>query len=295
MSETGSTLTRRQLGRYLREARQENNLTIVQAADLMQWSESTLQRLETGNAEKIRWRDVRELCQLYDVSREMTAALVGLAQQAHVKSWWHEFGELIPENFSVYVGLESSARTLTAYQPDLVPGLLQTVDYARILASIASPTDSAAELAGRAQIKVRRQSIVTRSRTPATLEVVVHEAAIRRVVGNPQVMAAQLRHMADASTMPNVTIRVLPFAAGTPLGASISPFVILAFGESSNGKPVEPTVVYLENLLGDLYLEKPVAVDRYYHAHQALQAKALNEVATREAFRKIAREYENER
>ncbi|GAA5048859.1 helix-turn-helix transcriptional regulator [Nocardia callitridis] len=261
----------------------------------MQWSESTLQRLETGNAEKIRWRDVRELCQLYDVSREMTAALVGLAQQAHVKSWWHEFGELIPENFSVYVGLESSARTLTAYQPDLVPGLLQTVDYARILASIASPTDSAAELAGRAQIKVRRQSIVTRSRTPATLEVVVHEAAIRRVVGNPQVMAAQLRHMADASTMPNVTIRVLPFAAGTPLGASISPFVILAFGESSNGKPVEPTVVYLENLLGDLYLEKPVAVDRYYHAHQALQAKALNEVATREAFRKIAREYENER
>ncbi|WP_330232898.1 helix-turn-helix domain-containing protein [Nocardia sp. NBC_00508] len=291
MSETGSTLPRRQLGRYMREWRQRSNLTIVRAAELMEWSESTLQRIETGNAEKVRWRDVKELCDIYGMDGELTAALIGLAKQANVKSWYHEYGDLIPENFNLYVGLESSAKELTVYQPDLVPGLLQTPEYAHVLARGAYPNDTPEQLAGRVQIKMHRQSLITRSRQPVILHVVIHEAVLRRIVGGPQVMGAQCRHLADRSTLPNISIRLLPFSAGAPLGAQLGPYVILVFGIDAKGKPVEPTVVYQENYLGDLYMERPIAVERYHQAHAALQDLALSEVESRDRFRQMAREY----
>lgn len=258
----------------------------------MQWSESSLQRLETGNSEKIRWRDVRELCELYNLSERMTEALVGLAQQAHVKSWWHEYGDLIPPTFDVYVGLEASARKLTAYQTDLVPGLLQTREYAMVLTRDSNPPDMPmSELASRVQFRIQRQSLITRRRSPATLSVVIHESALLRVVGNPQVMSGQLRHIADMSTLPNVSVRVLPFSAGVPLGVQVGPFVILEFDTTVKGKPAEPTVVYLETYLGDLYLEKSAAVASYHEAYDALETRALGEVESRDWLRRKAREY----
>ncbi|WP_280450455.1 helix-turn-helix domain-containing protein [Nocardia cyriacigeorgica] len=291
-SEAGSTLTRRQLGRHLREARQQNNLTIAQAAALMQWSESTLQRLETGNSERIRWRDIRELCELYNLDEKMTDALVGLAQQAHEKSWWHEYGDLIPPTFDIYVGLEASARVMTSYQPYLVPGLLQTAEYARALTCEALPSDTPpAEVASRVQLKLQRQSVVTRSRSPATLNVAIHEAALLRIVGGRHVMATQLRHLADLSTAPNISIRLLPFSAGVPMGDQIGPFVILEFGPAAKGRLPEPPVVYVESFVGDLYLEKPVVVEKYHRAYEALIDRALNEVESRDWFRRKAREY----
>ncbi|QLY30028.1 helix-turn-helix domain-containing protein [Nocardia huaxiensis] len=291
MSDHGSTLPRRQLGRYLREGRMQCNMTIAEAAALMEWSESKLQRLETGNAEKIRVLDVRELCRIYDFDDEFATALVGLAQQASVKSWWHEYDDLIPEGFNVYVGLEASARALISYQPDLIPGLLQTTDYARVLISDYWPDAAHDQIDRRVQLKMRRQSLVTRKRSPATLDVVIHETALRRVVGNPRVMAAQLRRAADMSTLPTIAVRVLPFSAGVPTGHTVGPFVILEFGRDSGNRPVEPTVVYLENFLGDLYLEKQASVDRYHQAYQALQQSALDEATSRDLLRKAAKEY----
>ncbi|MBL1079319.1 helix-turn-helix domain-containing protein [Nocardia sp. 2] len=291
MSDHGSTLPRRQLGRYLREGRMQCNMTIAEAAGLMEWSESKLQRLETGNAEKIRVLDIRELCRIYDFDDEFTAALTGLAQQASVKSWWHEYDDLIPEGFNVYVGLEASARALISYQPDLIPGLLQTADYARVLIGDYWPDAARDQIDRRVQLKMRRQSLLTRKRSPATFVVVVHEAALRRVVGSPRVMAAQLRRAADMSTLPTIAVRVLPFSAGVPIGHTVGPFVILEFGRDSGNRPVEPTVVYLENFLGDLYLEKQAAVDRYHQAYQALQQSALDEATSRDLLRKAAKEY----
>ena len=267
-------------------------MTIVQAADLMQWSESTLQRLETGNAEKIRWRDVKDLCELYAVPRDMSEALIGLAQQAHVKSWFHEYGDLIPETFNLYVGMESSARKLTTVQPVVIPGLLQTPDYARTITRGLYSDDTDDELDGRIQVRVRRQAILTRKSHPTVLEAVIHEAAIRRMIGSPEIMARQLRHMADISTIPTVTVRVLPFSAGLPFGHPVGPFVILKFGKDKQNRPLEPTVVYIEHFLGDLYLKKKAAIDRYDQAYDVVQQAALDDVTSRNLLRQVAREYE---
>ncbi|MEU1209694.1 helix-turn-helix transcriptional regulator [Nocardia sp. NPDC005825] len=291
MSDHGSTLPRRQLGRYLREGRMQCNMTIAEAAALMEWSESKLQRLETGNAEKIRVLDVRELCRIYDFDDEFCSALTGLAQQTSVKSWWHEYDDLIPEGFNVYVGLEASARGLISYQPEIIPGLLQTAEYARVLINDYWPDAASDQLDRRVQLKTRRQSLLTRKRSPAHFDVVVHETALRRVVGGPRVMAGQLRRLADMSTLPTIAVRVLPFSAGVPIGHTVGPFVILDFGYDAGNRPVEPTVVYLENFLGDLYLEKQAAVDRYREAYQAIQRAALDEATSRDLLRRAAKEY----
>lgn len=291
MSETGSTLPRRQLGRYLRDLRLQTGMTIPEAARRIERGASTLQRLETGQAERIRLLDVRELCSIYNASDTETEGLLGLAQQAAVKSWWHEFGDLIPNNFDVYMGLESAAHTLTAYAPDVVLGLLQTADYARVLARANNPGDSEEEIDKRVAIKLKRQGLIARKSQPAELNVVLLECALRRVVGSPRIMAAQLRHIADVSTRPNVRVRVLPFGAGIPLGDPMGPFTILDFGVDNKGKAIEPSVVYLESFTGDMYLEKPADVRSYHEAHKALMGAALEETTSRTLLRQVAREF----
>ncbi|MBL1080135.1 helix-turn-helix domain-containing protein [Nocardia sp. 2] len=286
-----STFPRRQLGRYLREGREALGLTIVEAADLMQWGKSTLQRFERGQSDRVRVVDVRELCRIYDFDNGMTEAMVGLAQQAAVKSWWHEFGDLIPENFSVYMGLESSARVLTTYQPDLVPGLLQTADYARRLIHTAHPDARESEIAGRVQVRMRRQVLITRNTRPTALHVVLSESVLRRSIGGPTIMAAQMRHLADTSTRPNIAILVLPFAAGMPTGEQTGPFVILDFGHDNHGRSVEPTVVYAEGFTGDMYSEKVRVVDCYAAAYDRIRRAALDEADSRILLRQTAKEY----
>ncbi|MFX0574267.1 helix-turn-helix domain-containing protein [Nocardia nepalensis] len=290
-----STLPRRQLGRYLREGRDAMGMTLEDAATLMQWGKSTLQRLERGQSDRVRDVDVRELCRIYGIDDERTAALIGLARQAAVKSWWHEFGDVIPANFSVYVGLEASAQTLTTYQPDLVPGLLQTADYVRVLARAANPGDTDSELESRVQLKLQRQALIMRGIKPIRLEVILHEGALRRVIGSHKIMVKQLRHLADQSTRPNISVRILPFSAGMPTGDQIGPFVILDFGLDSQGKSVEPTIVYAENYTGDMYSEKVGTVQRYTEAHETIRRASLDDNSSRILLRDLAREHDRER
>ncbi|WP_433710554.1 helix-turn-helix domain-containing protein [Nocardia sp. CA-084685] len=293
--DSDSSITRRQLGRLLREARDAIGLTLEDAARLMEWSKSTLQRYEKGQNQKIRMRELDGMIDIYRIDPERAEGLRGLAKQAAEKSWWHEFGDLIPANFSVYMGLESAATRLTSYQPDLVPGLLQTPEYARILMASALPNVPREEIERRVELKMRRQNLVTRNTRPATLTVILGEAVLRRVVGGPSIMAKQLKKLADASTLPNVNLYVLPFSAGYPTGDQIGPFMILEFPMDSRGEPIEPTIAYAENYTGDMYSEKVGIVQRYTQAHQKLRAAALDEVASRALLRKIAREYERER
>ncbi|MQY22129.1 hypothetical protein NRB20_52420 [Nocardia sp. RB20] len=291
MSDDGSTLARRQLGKYLRDGRQERGLTLHHAADLIQRSATALQRIEKGNVAKVREVDIDALCRIYEFDADHTAAMKGLAAQGNDQSWWYEFGDLMPENFDFFVGLEASAQRLTTYEPELVPGLLQTPAYASTLIRSVYPDDGPEEHARRVQLRMRRQTRITRKYEPATLDVVLRESVLRGVVGGSKAMAAQLKHLADMGTRSNINVQVLPFSAGFPLGEAVGSFVILEFGADSRGQAVEPPVVYTESFIGELYLAKPIAVQRYHGAYDSLRRSALDATASRALLRQIAKEY----
>ncbi|WP_106427588.1 helix-turn-helix domain-containing protein [Nocardia farcinica] len=285
----GPAVARRQLGRYLRDWRTQAGLTIAEAARLMEWGASTLQRLEKGQADRIRSLDIQELCRIYGIPDDLRDALTGLAQQSTGPSWWHAHGEVIPEDFDLYPGIEAIAAELSCYQPELVPPLLQTPDYARALLRLARPSADDVELDHRVQVRVQRQAVLTR-KSPARLTAVVHEAVLRRIVGCPKVMAAQLRQLADTSTRPNVTVLVLPFAAGLPVGEQTGAFTVLRFGAGA-GRAVEPPLVHVAGFTGDLYLERPQDVARFEAAHDCLRHYALDAQASRRMLRQAAKEY----
>ncbi len=288
--EAGSTLPRRQLGRYLLEWRSRAGYTQAKAAQLLEIGATSLGRLEKGENSRIKSRDIQAACDLYGVPEDLTAALVGLARQANVKNWWHQYGDLIPKDFDVYVGLEAAAAKIVTYQPELVPGLLQIADYDRALAASRSH-DTEDERERRVQLKMQRQRIVTRKTRPVTLDVVVGEAALRRIAGSRRIMAAQLRHLADQSTEDNVEVRILPFAAGFPNGVSMPPFVVLHYGQAAPGEPVEPSVVFLEGIVGNLYIEDSDDVASFLRSYDGIRDAALDTSGSRQLLRQLAREY----
>ncbi|WP_281289437.1 helix-turn-helix domain-containing protein [Nocardia ninae] len=293
--EGGSTLPRRWLGRHLREAREAIGMTLVEAAELMEWGKSTLQRLEKGQTERVRVHDIRLMCEVYQLDEEKTADLLRLAEQTALKSWWHEYGALITPAFDVYMGLESSARSLAQFQPSAVPGLLQTADYARSLDVLYFPNDLPEEINRRVEIRSRRQGLITRRTKAATYTAVLHEGVLRTVIGSRDVMAAQLRHLADLGSNTNVDIRVLPFWAGLPVGLSTGPFLILDFEKDRKGRPDEPSIVYVESFTGGIFLEKVHDVSRYREAYMVLQRAALDVQRSRDLLREVAKEHARER
>ncbi|WP_281279215.1 DUF5753 domain-containing protein [Nocardia yunnanensis] len=167
----------------------------------------------------------------------------------------------------------------------------KTHSYARVLAYAAEPEDGEATLAGRLELKARRQRILTHNLKKPQLNMVLGETVLRRQIGGPKIMADQLKRLADASTLPNVTLRILPFFAGMPTGYQTGPFVIIDFGQDGRGQPAAPTTIYSEGYTSDMYSEKRDVVDRYTEAYRVLQRAALDESSSRDLVREIAREY----
>lgn len=287
-----STLPRRQLGRFLREHREAIGLSLAKAAALVELSQAALQRIETAKTQKVRTVDIRALCDLYEVSREETARALDLAEQAKVTSWYTAFAGLYSDStFNMYVELSASARQMVSYQ-EIVFGLLQTPDYARALISSFYRDDSPEDIERRVELRMKRQSIVTRKADPVRLELLLHESALHRVVGGPRVMAHQLRHLAEISKLPNVTLRIHPFADGCSMGLFHGPFVILDFGTDDKGRPAEPPLVYSEGAMRpDLYLEHADDVRRYHGLASAIRSAALDETQSRDLLRRAARSY----
>lgn len=286
-----STLPRRQLGRFLRKARNETGLSIDRVAELVELSPAGLQRIESGKVKKVRVRDVQALCEILEVEPDDAERAVELAKQAQVKSWYSAFGGLFSDNFNMYIGLEASARHIFSYH-EHVPGLLQTAAYARAVFSAYPGFVSSDGIDRRVELRLKRQVIITRKATPVNLEVLLHESALHRLVGGPVVMASQLRHLAEIGKLPNVSIRVHPFAAGCTWGMLHGPFVILDFGKDSKGSPLEPPLVFLESQMSqDLYLEKPEDVRRYHELAEDIRKTALDEAQSRDLLRRVARSY----
>lgn len=288
--DSSTTLPRRQLGRYLREAREAVNMNLDDVAPLIQLSVSTLSRIERGLA-GIRVPYVEALCRVYGIDDAgVIAALTSLARQAAVKNWWQEFDDVMFRGFNVYVGLESSAKQLTIYQPEVLPGLFQTPDYARAIERLTLPDETEEERDRRIRFKTKRQALITRKTKPARVDLVVHESVLRTVVGGAKVMRAQLNHLANMPA--NVSVSVLPFTAGFPNGIPTGPFIILEFGRDARGRESSPTVVYIESYAGDVYLERDKDVSRYRQAYDVIRQSSLDVAASKSLIRQIAaREY----
>ena len=286
---TGSTVPRRQLGRYLRDLRKGSRLTVLTAAAELEWSETKMWRIETGRT-AMRSLDVAAMCKIYGAPPDLTTALMGLAKETKANGWWHSYGDVIPEYFDVYVGLEEAASHLAGYQSELVPGLLQTEDYARTLIRADNPGVDDAEIERRVSVRMARQVLLTRVTAPPVLDVVLNEAVLCRPVGGARVMARQLDRLAEISELPTLSVRVMPFGAGLHRGALSGPFIILRFPLNGTGQETEPTTVYVEGFTGALYLDKPHEIERYTIAFTNIGESSLDEKSSRELMSRVAKE-----
>src|ERR1035437_1887552 len=286
---TGSTVPRRQLGRYLRDLRNRQKIPVKRAAEMLEWSEAKIWRIETGQT-SLRSLDVEAMCRLYAAPPDLTQALMGLAKETKARGWWHAYGDVIPENFDVYLGLEEAASSLAWYEPELVPGLLQTGDYARSIIRADKPGVDAEEIDRRVQLRIERQALIRRTAAPRALRVVVHESIVRRPVGGREMMAAQLDALADVAGLPNVRLRVVPFNTGLHHGLMTGPFVILRFPANGDGSDSEPPTVYVDGYTGDLSLDKPAEVIQYAEAFEAIWSAALDETTSSTLIRASVKE-----
>ncbi|SIM81105.1 helix-turn-helix domain-containing protein [Micromonospora cremea] len=274
----GSTVPRRQLGRLLRQFRNEAGVTLDAAAEALEYSRQKTWRLECGMG-SVRVLDVKAMCELYGVSPEMTEAMRGLAADTKSKGWWHAYGDAVPNWFELYVGLESAAAHLREYEETLIPGLLQTREYALGLARLDQPSDSEEDRERSVEVRLQRQGLLTRRLPqPPRLDAVISEAVLRRVVSSRGVMIEQLTRLLEAGEMSNLSVRVLPFGAGAHCGAVAGSFVILDFPATNGGRtPPEPSLAYSESLTGALYLDKPDELAAYRGVWRGLERLALDE------------------
>ncbi|MCW3817862.1 helix-turn-helix domain-containing protein [Micromonospora sp. DR5-3] len=284
----GSTVPRRQLGRLLRQYRTEAGVTLDGAAEALEYSRQKIWRIECGLG-AVRALDVKAMCELYGVSEEMTEAMKGLAAETKSKGWWHAYGDAVPSWFELYVGLESAAAHLRQYEETLIPGLLQTREYALGLARLDRPSATDEERERAVEVRLQRQGLLSRRLPkPPRLDAVLSEAVLRRAVGNRGVMVGQLSRLIEAAERPNVSVRVLPFAVGPHSGAVAGSFVILDFPATKGGRAApEPSVAYSESLTGAIYLDKPDELAAYRAAWKSLEALALDEAQSTDMIKKI--------
>ncbi|GGV85087.1 transcriptional regulator [Streptomyces gelaticus] len=275
------TARRRRLAIELKKLREESGLTCNQVGEELDWSGSKVNRLETGQG-RVQPSDVDALCRFYNTSAELRALLRSLAKDSKTKGWWHAHGDAIPSWFSVYVGLEQAASGLRGYQGEFVPGLLQTPEYATEL-SRASAEHSREEIRRLVEVRMRRQQLLV-AETPPDFWTVIHESALRHVVGNRSVMVGQLERIGELCELRNVTVQVLPYESGAY--PATGPFTILGFPEQE-----DPDVVYREGLTDSVYLEGATDVSLYTKAFDHLRALALGPERSSALIRKILEEH----
>lgn len=289
-SPTGSTLPRRLLAGELRRLRQSSGLGVDAARRAISCSAQTLWRMETGQPVRLRLHDIEKLGQVYGATRDEMKVLLGLADEAQGKGWWHAYDDTFPKFLDLYLGLEASAEKLTTYQAELIPGLLQTPEYLRALIWAWYPNLDTAEVERRIELRIRRQARLTHQDDPIILDVTLSETVLRLPIGGAAVMADQLHHLIAACQRPNVSIRIVPTTVGAHHGLIVGPFVLLEFPQHPTVHLTEPPVVHCDGYTGSLYLEKPDEIEQYRNALKDIQRSALDEAKSRALILQIAKE-----
>lgn len=249
----------------LRRHREAAGVTIDAVAARIGCSTSKVSRIETGHTGATP-TDVQKILDIYGVDEAVKAELVQIAREARQKGWWHPFSTVLT---GAYVGLEAAARSVRTYEQQVVPGLLQSEEYAIAMIQAARLGDIDQEIEQRVHVRMARQSLLT-SDDPIDLRVVLDETVLSRPVGGDEVMRDQLRRLIEAARLPNVTLQILPFAVGAHAGMD-GTFAILEFEEERDAD-----VVFTENATGGLFLEKFEELQKYRAIFEAIQTTALD-------------------
>jgi Domain of unknown function (DUF5753)/Helix-turn-helix domain len=269
VAEGSPTVRRRELGALFRRMREEKGLSVKQVTEHLLCSPSKVSRIETGQRGAT-LRDVRDLCDLYGVTDQAERdRLMTLAKESKQQGWWQSYS--LP--YSTYVGLEAEATAVSGFHSSVMPGLLQTAEYAHAIQEAAVPEVSAPDLTPeiierRVEARIRRQALLTKE-TPLKFTTIVDEAVLHRLVGGSSTMKDQLQHLVSMAALPNVTIQVVPYGAGAH-PALESTFYILDFADAV------PSVIYVEGLVGWIYLERIEDIGRYRRVFERLGDLALS-------------------
>ncbi|MFI6206044.1 helix-turn-helix domain-containing protein [Streptomyces sp. NPDC051041] len=268
----GPAVRRRKLGAELRALRAAAGLTSGEAARLVGWHQSKVSRIETGTS-GVKPADVRLLLDAYEVRdaqlRDLLLVLAGSDAGGGRHHWWHAYRGVLPPTYRDFISLESQAAAMRTLETTVVPGLLQTSEYARAVTRAAVDGLSEDRLDTLVEVRLARQDVL-RADPPLRLSAVLDEAVLRREVGGPGVMARQLTRLVEAARLPHVRLQVLPFGAGAHIGVTGS-FVIFSFSSTS-----DLDVVVLDHLTSSLYLERKEDLEAYTEAFDALRIHALS-------------------
>jgi transcriptional regulator with XRE-family HTH domain len=270
----GPTVRRLVLGTQLRRLRERAEITRAEAAYNIRGSESKLSRMESGRV-GFKERDVEDLLTLYGVLEpEDRAKVLGLVADSNVQGWWHAYSDLMPKWLEDYLGLEEAASQIKTYELQFVPGLLQTEDYALAIASRGRPDSADRDSERKVRLRMQRQKILLGRNAPK-LWVVIDESVLYRRLGGTKVLRAQLDHLLELTTLPNIRLQVVPYQT-SGYGAE-GAFTLLRFGEAELSD-----IVYVEHLAGALYLEKPEEIEIYSRALDRLAVEAETPASSRQ-------------
>ncbi|MGC4814279.1 helix-turn-helix domain-containing protein [Micromonospora sp. DT228] len=288
MDDSGSTVPRRQLGRYLRELRENAYVTVTAAAKELEWSAPRIWRYETGQV-PMHPNDVAAMCRVYGASPETIETMRALARETKAHGWWHSYGEAIKDWFKLYVGLEAAATRIRHYEANLVPGLLQTVEYMTEVIATDHPQMGEQQRQAKVDVRLRRQRLLARAipRAPR-LDVILSEAVLRRPLRDRAAMARQLESLLVSSRQHNIGIRVLPLAVGLVRWAQAGTFTMLDF--PADVREPEPTTIYMDGPCGAVYLDKTHEIEIYEDAWRSLGERTLSADESRELIATIAKE-----
>jgi transcriptional regulator with XRE-family HTH domain len=279
----GPTVRRMLLGAQLRRLRTEAGMSREDAGEAIRASPWKIHRLENGEV-GVKQHDIADLVARYGVTDPVEiASFVALAREANQPGWWNPYSDLLPQWFRAYVDLEAVAAQIRTYQGQLVPGLLQTEAYMRALMHSTLRDRRPAEIERRVSVRLTRQQLLIRDDGPL-LWAVLDEAALRRPVGGVKVLRAQLERLIEATTLPRVSLQVLPFEAGAH-AAMVSAFSILRFADEEL-----PDVVYLEHVTDANYLDKPEDVEAYAHIMSSAGVRAVPPEQTADLLDRLLRE-----
>jgi Domain of unknown function (DUF5753)/Helix-turn-helix domain len=275
----GSTVPRGKLGRLLHEQREAAGASMKSAYECLECSYQRLWRMETGEPNvTLKKPEIESLARFYGMSPEVTDLALALGQAAKEEGWWQNYRGALHRWSELYVGLESAARRIRQFESALIPGLLQAPAYSEAVFRAERPEMPEESLAPRIQIKQERQRLIRRfAPPPPSYEALISEGALLADLDIPGAMQQQLHHLLMASSLSNVSIRVLPLSVGPHPASATGAFAILEFPPLTGNRGGEPTTVYSENLTGALYLDKTEEIEAYEEVWAATTGLALTD------------------